>query len=162
MCSNTRPLYTCAASMGPSNSLPQLLQNFCLGCKVVPHPLQNMFSPLGRNEERVCLNIDTNSKQAEFTGGKNLVVLGERCCATFRFAGKTKRPPGKRRPFLSRENSSNGGKGRQNFLAKSYWPKNRSVKEFLGNKYICFQWFTRCVNTLVKMTIFEKNSGKLL
>jgi hypothetical protein len=30
-------------------------------------------------------------------------------------------------------------KGRQNFLAKSYGPKNRSVKGFLANKYFCFQ-----------------------
>jgi hypothetical protein len=36
--------------------------------------------------------------------------------------------------FSSRENSSNGSKNRQNFLAKSYEPKKRGVKGFLGNK----------------------------
>jgi hypothetical protein len=55
---------------------------------------------------------------------------------------ETKRPPGKRRPFLSRENSSNGDVNRQNFLAKSYEPKKQGVKEFLGNKYLCFQSIT--------------------
>jgi hypothetical protein len=40
----------------------------------------------------------------------------------------------RRQPFLSRENSSNGGKIRQNFLAKSYEPKNPRVNKFLGNK----------------------------
>jgi hypothetical protein len=31
------------------------------------------------------------------------------------------------------------GKVRQNFLAKSYEPKNRGVKRFLLNKCLCFQ-----------------------
>jgi hypothetical protein len=46
-------------------------------------------------------------------------------------------------PFLSRENSSNGGQGRQNFLAKSYGPKKGGVKRFLENKYLCFQLVTK-------------------
>jgi hypothetical protein len=36
--------------------------------------------------------------------------------------------------FSFRENSSNGAKIRQNFLAKSYESKKGGVKEFLGNK----------------------------
>ncbi len=28
---------------------------------------------------------------------------------------------------------------RRNFLAKSYEPKKRGVKDFLGNKYVYFQ-----------------------
>jgi hypothetical protein len=48
---------------------------------------------------------------------------------------KTKRPPGNWAAFSSRENSSNGGnKSRQNFLPKSYEPKNGGVKRFLRNK----------------------------
>jgi hypothetical protein len=47
--------------------------------------------------------------------------------------------PGKGVAFSFRENSSNGAKIRQNFLAKSYEPKKGGVKEFLGNKYLCFQ-----------------------
>jgi hypothetical protein len=46
-------------------------------------------------------------------------------------------------PFLSRENSSNGDQNRQNFLAKSYEPKKGSVKKYLGNKRLYFQWFTK-------------------
>jgi hypothetical protein len=34
-------------------------------------------------------------------------------------------------------------KYRQNFLAKSYEPKKRGVKEFFGNKYHCFQLLTK-------------------
>jgi hypothetical protein len=30
-------------------------------------------------------------------------------------------------------------KDHQNFLAKSYWPAKGSVKEFLENRYLCFQ-----------------------
>jgi hypothetical protein len=45
--------------------------------------------------------------------------------------------------FLTRENSSNGVLNRQNFLAKSYESKKGSVKEFFGNKYLCFQWIRR-------------------
>ena len=30
-------------------------------------------------------------------------------------------------------------KDHQNFLAKSYWPVKGSVKEFLENRYLCFQ-----------------------
>ena len=35
------------------------------------------------------------------------------------------------------------GKFRQNFLAKSYEPKKGGVKEFLDNKGLCFQQFTK-------------------
>jgi hypothetical protein len=38
--------------------------------------------------------------------------------------------------FSLRENSPNGGQGRQNFLGKSYGPKKGGVKDFLGNKYL--------------------------
>jgi hypothetical protein len=41
--------------------------------------------------------------------------------------------------FRFRENSPNGGQGRQNFLAKSYGPKKGGVKRFLENKYLCYQ-----------------------
>jgi hypothetical protein len=61
---------------------------------------------------------------------------------------QTKRPPGNWAAFSSRENSSNGGlKTRQNFLAKSYEPKNGGVKRFLRNKRLYFQQFTESVNT---------------
>jgi hypothetical protein len=56
---------------------------------------------------------------------------------------QTKRPPWQWAAFSFRENSSNGAKNRQNFLAKSYEPKKGGVKEFLGNKYLCFQWFRK-------------------
>jgi len=60
---------------------------------------------------------------------------------------KTKRPPGNWAASSSRENSSNGGlKFRQNFLPKSYEPKNGGVKRFLGNKRYCFQQLTKSVN----------------
>ncbi len=49
--------------------------------------------------------------------------------------------------LFSRENSSNGGlESRQNFLPKSYERKNRGVKRFLRNKYLCFQYVTNIVN----------------
>src|SRR5579864_3471126 len=51
--------------------------------------------------------------------------------------------------LFSRENSSNGGlESRQNFLPKSYERKNRGVKRFLRNKYLCFQHVTNIVNIL--------------
>jgi hypothetical protein len=37
-----------------------------------------------------------------------------------------------------RENSSNGGIYRQNFLAKSYEPKKQGVKEFFRNNFFIF------------------------
>src|SRR6266852_1887505 len=37
-------------------------------------------------------------------------------------------------------------KSRQNFPGKEYEPKNRSVKQFLGNKCLCFQSFTQSIN----------------
>jgi hypothetical protein len=49
-------------------------------------------------------------------------------------------------PFLSRENSSNGGQGRQNFPAKSYGPKKGGVKRFLENKYLYYQSVTKEAN----------------
>jgi hypothetical protein len=55
-----------------------------------------------------------------------------------RFLPKQKGHPGKGAAFSFRENSSNGAKIRQNFLAKSYEPKKGFVKGFLGNKYVCF------------------------
>jgi hypothetical protein len=47
---------------------------------------------------------------------------------------ETKRPPGNVGGLFLRENSSNGGETRQNFLAKSYGPKKRGVKEIFVNK----------------------------
>src|SRR3974390_1278474 len=35
---------------------------------------------------------------------------------------------------------------RQNFLRKSYEPKNGGVKRFLGNKHLCFQLVTQPIN----------------
>src|SRR5450631_1097930 len=55
------------------------------------------------------------------------------------FAAQNEKAARQRRPFLSRENSSNGGLNRQNFLAKSYESKKGGVKGFLRNKYLCFQ-----------------------
>jgi hypothetical protein len=52
---------------------------------------------------------------------------------------KTKRPPWQGVASSFRENSSNGAKIRQNFLAKSYEPKKGGVKGFLGNKYLWIQ-----------------------
>jgi hypothetical protein len=63
---------------------------------------------------------------------------------------QTKRPPGNRAASSSRENSSNGGKEifRQNFSwRKSYEPKKQGVKEFLGNKSLCFHQVTDLVNS---------------
>src|SRR5947209_12133867 len=62
-------------------------------------------------------------------------------------ARKTKRPPGNWAASSSRENSSNGGfKFRQNFLPKSYEPKNGGVKGIFVNKYLSFQQLTKDVN----------------
>jgi hypothetical protein len=37
-------------------------------------------------------------------------------------------------------------KDHQNFLAKSYWPVKGSVKEFLENRYLCFQQLNNLIN----------------
>jgi hypothetical protein len=37
-------------------------------------------------------------------------------------------------------------KDHQNFLAKSYWPAKGSVKEFLENRYLCFQQLNNLIN----------------
>jgi hypothetical protein len=39
-------------------------------------------------------------------------------------------------------------KDHQNFLAKSYWPAKGSVKEFLENRYLCFQQLNNLINML--------------
>src|ERR1700751_5433311 len=58
----------------------------------------------------------------------------------------------------SRENSSNGrSKSRQNFLAKSYESKNRGVKQFLGNKCLCFQSVSESINSAPKCSILRQN-----
>jgi hypothetical protein len=36
-------------------------------------------------------------------------------------------------------------KDHQNFLAKSYWPAKGSVKEFLENRYLCFQYLNNLI-----------------
>src|SRR6266516_544941 len=47
--------------------------------------------------------------------------------------------------LFSRENSSNGGLGRQNFLAKSYEPETGVSRNFLGNKSCVFNGlYTGC------------------
>jgi hypothetical protein len=58
----------------------------------------------------------------------------------------------------SRENSSNGVLNRQNFLAKSYEPKKQGVKEFLGNKRLCFQQFAESINRLANCLIVRQAS----
>jgi hypothetical protein len=66
----------------------------------------------------------TSSCERECEGGTN-------------FSANEKAARQRGRPFLSRENSSNGGcLFRQNFLAKSYEPQIRGVKRFLGIKYV--------------------------
>ena len=63
-------------------------------------------------------------------------------------AYKRKGHPATGRPLLQgRIVPTEACKFRQNFLPKSYEPKNRGVKRFLGNKCLCFQWFTKSVNT---------------
>jgi len=47
---------------------------------------------------------------------------------------QTTNQPGNVGGLFFRENSSNGGEYRQNFLAKSYEPKKRGVKGFFPNK----------------------------
>jgi hypothetical protein len=51
---------------------------------------------------------------------------------------QTKRPPGNRAAFSLRENSSNGGLNRQNFLAKSYESASGVSRKLLRNKYRVF------------------------
>jgi hypothetical protein len=64
-------------------------------------------------------------------------------------SGNEKAAPATGAASSSRENSSNGGfKFRQNFLPKSYEPKNGGVKRFFLNKCLCFQLFTKRVNIL--------------
>src|SRR6476660_7454871 len=43
-------------------------------------------------------------------------------------------------------------KDHQNFLAKSYWPAKGSVKEFLENRYLCFQQLNNLINMPFRMT----------
>jgi hypothetical protein len=43
-------------------------------------------------------------------------------------------------------------KDHQNFLAKSYWPAKGSVKEFLENRYLCFQQLNNLINIRLQMT----------
>jgi hypothetical protein len=64
---------------------------------------------------------------------------------------KRKGHPATQAAFSSRENSSNGGKIRQNFLAKSYEPKNPRVNKFLGNKYLYFQLLKEGINMPLEM-----------
>src|SRR5438876_10954172 len=48
----------------------------------------------------------------------------------------TRKPPGNRAAFFFRENSSNGGKDHQNFLAKYYGPEKGVSREFSDDKCI--------------------------
>jgi hypothetical protein len=48
---------------------------------------------------------------------------------------------------------------RQNFLAKSYEPKKQGVKEFLGNKRLCFQWFAEGINSPANCLIVRQTLG---
>src|ERR1051325_753515 len=43
-------------------------------------------------------------------------------------------------------------KDHQNFLAKSYWASKGSVKEFLENRYLCFQQLNNLINMPYRMT----------
>ena len=64
-------------------------------------------------------------------------------------------------PFLSRENSSNGGsKTIRTFWQKSYGAWKASVKEFLHIKHICFQQLKQHVNIFNKMTKFAVNGPR--
>jgi hypothetical protein len=57
-----------------------------------------------------------------------------------RSSHKRKGHPATGRPLLQgRIVPTEACKFRQNFLGKSYEPKNRGVKRFLGNKYLYFQ-----------------------
>jgi hypothetical protein len=71
--------------------------------------------------------------------------------------GKRKGRPATQAAFSSRENSSNGGKIRQNFLAKSYEPKKPRVNKIFGNKYLCFQLVRKGVNILRKWPVLKRN-----
>jgi len=51
-----------------------------------------------------------------------------------------------RQPFLQGRIVLTEKSTRQNFLAKSYEPKKRGVKDFLRNKYVCFQLLRKDVN----------------
>jgi hypothetical protein len=68
---------------------------------------------------------------------------------------KRKDRPAKGGLFL-RENSSNGGLNRQNFLAKSYEPKKGGVKDFLGNNSFYYQQLTECVNSDIILRILRQ------
>ena len=57
-----------------------------------------------------------------------------------------------------RENSSNGGEYRQNFLAKSYEPKKQGVKGFLDNKRLCFQQLKKLDNTGRKLSKMDQSA----
>src|SRR5581483_4375321 len=62
-------------------------------------------------------------------------------------ACKRKGHPATGRPLLQgRIVPTEASKFRQNFLRKSYEPKNGGVKRFLGNKCLCLQSFTKSVN----------------
>jgi hypothetical protein len=70
---------------------------------------------------------------------------------------KQKGHPATQAAFSSRENSSNGGKFRQNFMAESYERKNPCVNKYLGNKYLYFQPLTKKINMAWKSSIWAKN-----
>ncbi|HZP64475.1 MAG TPA: hypothetical protein VFB28_13755 [Terriglobales bacterium] len=59
-----------------------------------------------------------------------------------------------------RENSSNGGIYRQNFLAKSYEPKKQGVKEFFRNNYFVFNNLENRL-TVIGKSHFSCNSSLL-
>jgi hypothetical protein len=63
---------------------------------------------------------------------------------------KRKGHPATQAAFSSRENSSNGGKFRQNFMAESYERKKGCVNIYLGNKYLYFQQLTKKINMAQK------------
>jgi hypothetical protein len=63
---------------------------------------------------------------------------------------KRKGHPATQAAFSSRENSSNGGKFRQNFMAESYERKKGCVNIYLGNKYLYFQQLTKKINMAKK------------
>ena len=115
--------------------------------------------------------LDLDSKCACPTGKDRLYLylLRAPCCLPTKqkrkseptiepIRSKTKRPPGTGGLF-SRENSSNGVKNRQNFLAKSYESEKGGVKKFLGKKYVCFQSLTKEVNRLRKCLILRRKSA---
>src|SRR5215467_9669641 len=142
----TRPGRGCGGML-PRICLPQPLQNACPDCIAVPHPSQNMIFPSRTFVSLTLQNQNSTDDTRPRLRSSVPTRANHNILHCIRSQSKTKRPPGNWVASSSRENSSNGGfRFRQNFLPKSYEPKNGGVKGFLRNKRFCFQYFTKCVN----------------